>query len=341
MASAIFVRSPRIITVTGSVNDTIVLELYIWNSPSSIPGTPTYTLTKTIPTTLIGEASFNISEFCREYIDMTVYSEVTTDTAVGVDEYCYCSAYAYIGKTLQTIYEFICFDGYGYHSSGYNPSYSGVFMDSGNYYVQSSGNSGGVTYFDGDSATWESKYTGLISGGVTTTTLVNTVGRVPYINPSYINEGNKLEMLRNSVVIATYYFYPQEECKYEPINCDFVNKQGVWQRLVFFKASKSSLSMTNTEYNLMPESLNYSLEKNVRQVFNVNASESITCNTGWVYEAYSDVMKQLELSEEIRLDDIPVILDTKSINLQKNINDKNINYEITFRYSAPVLNYNI
>ena len=52
-------------------------------------------------------------------------------------------------------------------------------------------------------------------------------------------------------------------------------------------------------------------------------------------------MKQLMLSEKILLDDKPVIIETKSLELQKNINDRNINYKLSFKYANPTLNYNI
>ena len=52
-------------------------------------------------------------------------------------------------------------------------------------------------------------------------------------------------------------------------------------------------------------------------------------------------MKQLLLSEKILLDDKPVNVDTKSLELQKNINNRNINYNLSFKYSNPTLNYNI
>ncbi len=69
--------------------------------------------------------------------------------------------------------------------------------------------------------------------------------------------------------------------------------------------------------------------------------DKISVNTGWVFESYSEVMKQLLLSEKILLDDKPVNVDTKSLELQKNINNRNINYNLSFKYSNPTLNYNI
>ena len=99
--------------------------------------------------------------------------------------------------------------------------------------------------------------------------------------------------------------------------------------------------MDNTEYNQLPSSPNYNVNQNIRTAYNVNAQEVISCNTGWVNEGYDEVIKQLLMSEKILLNDKPVLIDSKSIELQKNINNKNINYQLSFKYANPVLNYNI
>jgi hypothetical protein len=339
--TSINVRSPRIVDIAGTANQTTKVELFIWNDPDSIPSNPTFTLDKPIPSSIITETSYDISPYCRRYINHTKYTEVTADTAAPVEEYCFCTVKEYLDGVLQLTTEFIAFDGFGYHSEGENPQQGDEFLTDGTYYVNASGNTGGVYYHDDQAVTWEATYTGTTSGGTTTITLANEVGYIPYVHTNYVNEGNTLEIKRNSVVQNTYVFEQIDECKYDIVNCDFVNKHGGWQRLVFFKASRSSLEMTNTEYNLMPQSTSYDVQDNVRSVFNVNAMEKISCNTGWVPEAYSDVMTQLIMSEKVMINDEPVILDTKSIDLQKNINDKNINYKMDFRYSAPKLNYNI
>ena len=99
--------------------------------------------------------------------------------------------------------------------------------------------------------------------------------------------------------------------------------------------------MTNTEYNLMSGNIDYDVTENRRKVFNANAEERITRNTGWVFESYKEVIKELMLSETIRLDNKPVILQTKSTKLHKGINDNNINYTLEFKYAYHALNYNI
>lgn len=339
--TAINVRSPRIVDINGTANQATKVELYIWNDPDSIPVSPTFTLEKPIPSSIVTECSYDIAPYCRKYIDHVGFTEVTADTVAPVGEYCFCTTKEYLDGALQLTKEYICFDGYGYHSQGENPTHGDKFLTQGTYYVQASTVCGGVYYHDDQLATWQAKWTGLSSGATTTITLGQEVGYVPYLNSAYVNEGNTLEMIKASVTQFTYTFNVIDECKYTPINCDFVNKGGMWQRIVFFKASRSSFDMSNTEYNLMPQSTDYDVQANIRNVFNVNGTEKINVNTGWVPESYSDVMVQLQLSEKILLDDVPVIIDGKSVDLQKSINDKNINYALSFRYSAPKLNYNI
>ena len=341
MSNTINVRSPKVITVTGVANDEIKVEIYLWNSPDSQPLTPNFTLEKPIPSSIITECNFDISPYCRGFIDHISYVEITADTAANVKEYAYCHLKIFVnGAQLDISNDFICFDGYGYHADGANPEFTG-FISDGSYYVNSVGGSGGVYYYDDQAVTWNARYTDLATGGtITTIILANEVGYIPYLHLSYLTTGNKLEIIRDGVVKNTCYFYVQSECKYQTVNCDFVNKFGAWQRIVFFKASSESFEMTNTQYNLMPESIDYNVKKNIRQVFNVNGNDKITVNTGWVFESYSDTITQLMLSEKILLDNVPMLVTTKSIDKQTGLNNKNINYKLEFKNSAPKLNYN-
>ena len=100
----------------------------------------------------------------------------------------------------------------------------------------------------------------------------------------------------------------------------------------------TSGEVTSNEYKVMPQSLPYSTDENRTKVFNVNGKESIKVNTGWVDESYSEVIKQLMLSETIRLNDLPVNITSKSSPMKKGINDKIINYEIGFMYSYDTIN---
>ena len=341
MATPINVRSPKIMTINGAVNDDTKVEIYLWQASGSIPTNPTYTLEKKIVDASVGNV-YDISPFAKTLIKHQAFTEVTSDDEMNEDEYCYCDVKLYVnGAQVDVLNEFICFAGFGYHSEGANPEHT-EFLTDGSYYVDAVGNGGALSYYDDGTVLWTANYTALDGSFTSVIALSNEVGIIPYVSPLFTSTGgNKLEIVRDGVVQNTYTFIQQDECKFTPINCDFVNKFGAWQRIVFFKASKSSFSASSTEYNLMPSNANYNIQDNVRSAFNLNGKDKITVNTGWVFESYSDVIKQLMLSEKILLDNEPVLISTKSIELQESINNNNINYKLDFEYSAPTLNYNL
>ena len=136
MATSINIRSPRIVDISGTANQETKVELFIWNSPGSIPASPTYTLEKPIPSSLITETSYDISPFCKSFISHRSFVPVTADTAAPVNEYCYCTVKEYLDGVLNLTTEYICFSGYGYHNEGENPQQGDKFLTAGNYNVQ-------------------------------------------------------------------------------------------------------------------------------------------------------------------------------------------------------------
>ena len=336
----IFVRSPRFISITATNGDTTSIDVYLWNHGGSIPSSPTYTLSKPIPSANLLTVNYDVSPYCREFIKHTSYSEVTAMTTGDSEEFCYCMIVRKInGTALVNNNYFVAFDGFGYYEDGYNPDNGSVFLDEGTYYIQEGVNSGGLYYYDDGVDTWEATYTGLTTGGTTTFTLDADYNYIPYIHPTYQGEGNTLEIFKNSVLQKTFTFEEVCEPKYTPLKCDFVNKYGSWQRLILFKASRQNFEASGTEFNLMPSDLDYNIQENRRQTFNRNAIRSIKGNTGFVPESYKGVMKQLLLSEKILIDDEPVKLRTQTVELQEHITKKLINYELEFEYSHEQRNY--
>lgn len=336
----ISVRSPYLLSVTGTAGQSIRTDLYFWNSPDSIPATPQKVLSKPIPSSNQTTVYFDISEYARKYITHLNYSEVIAVTAGNVSEYCFCTAKTYKDAVLQTTYTFICLDGYTYHEEGYNKIQSDALLTSGSYQIKEDENSGGFYVHDNGTDTYVVTYYPL--GGGFPTYSPATIGDIsyfPYIHENFKGTGgNKVIITKNAVAIGTYYFNEICEPKYTPIECDFVNKFGVWQRVIFFKVSMSSFEMSNNEFKLMPSTPNYSIYENRNQSFNTNGNIKIKCNTGIVDEEYSEVMKQLYLSEKILLDNQPVKISSKGLDLMEHINKKIINYEVTFEYSNMAIN---
>jgi hypothetical protein len=161
---------------------------------------------------------------------------------------------------------------------------------------------------------------------------------VPRCYNSRFTEPWIVQVINSSNVIqAQWTFKPVEECLYTPVKVDFINKHGAFQREFFFKASNDNIEVTNKDYNLM-QPYNYSLTGGQKTTYNQNGKQSIKVNSGWVEEDFKDNLKQLMLSEKVLVDEKPAILKTKSIELNKSINTKQINYSLEFEFAYDLIN---
>jgi hypothetical protein len=337
----IFARSPYLIRIAETGQNGSKLELFLANG--SFLGSPQYTLSKLIPASNNVETLYDISPYIREYIRFTscsaggnIAATNPTNERVNVR----VKRYKLVGLTytlLNTI-DYIAFDGYSYYEQGFNFDNLDYGLDAGNYYYNPTSDAGKIRVTTG--ASFTARYTNLSTAVVTSLAVASSTFDIPRVRTANVNEGNKVEILNGaSAVQATWYFYPQEECKYRPVIIDFVNKYGAWQREFFFKASNDNFSVENTEYNLMQtNSFSYNVKEGQRKVFNANGKKSVKVNTGWVYETWKEVLKQIMLSERILIDDKPAKINTKSTELFKHINTKQINYSLEFEFAFDVIN---
>lgn len=363
----IYCRSPYIIEVneTSPANIGSKVELYLWNDGDQIPLSPTYVLSKLIPAPNKLQMLYNISHYIKEYISFIGYTPTAnvSNEETPSNEWCYVyvKRYAETTSNVFTLLDektYYAFDGYGYYEQGYNPTLGllGYANNSDLTYFYDSNNLPSGTQANlsryGDirfivSTNYEMVYTNLVSGATNTITYSSsTIGTKKIIStfavyPPYAPDGNKVEYKDNlGTTLATWYFRPKEECKYTPVVCDFVNKLGAWQRVFFYKSSKTKISTTKKEYNLFARDIvNYDPRLEQRKVFNLNGKESINVNTDWVEESFNEyVLKPLMLSEVIRINNEPATLKTQSTELFEHINKKMINYSLEFEYANAVIN---
>ena len=168
----------------------------------------------------------------------------------------------------------------------------------------------------------------------TTETEVLTANKLYSINGAKYANGTKVEFLNNSSgVVNTWTFLPKCECTYEPIKVQYLNTYGALITTWFYKANKKEFSMENSEFKrFQTVDSNFYVGKQ-RQTFNTSAREKITVNSDWVLESYSQVIKDIITSEYTLVNDQFANVDTKSIEIQQNINNGLINYQLTFSYS--------
>ena len=193
---------------------------------------------------------------------------------------------------------------------------------------------------------WSVYRQNLLNGSLTQIDTYNTAGVYDLyrVFPTWYGAGNLMQIYDDTNVLqweAT--FIPKVECRYTPMTIDFINKFGGWQREFFFKASQEILDVNSTTYNLMmSDILPMTLSEGQRAVFNNNGTRKYVMNTGWVDESYGETMQELLLSERVIWQDnnkrVPVKVNTKSINKQKNINNKTINYSIEIELAFDVIN---
>lgn len=139
--------------------------------------------------------------------------------------------------------------------------------------------------------------------------------------------------------IARVRYYVVCEARYTPYQIAFINRFGVADFITFFKRSDERGTFTNDSYQKSIYNDGFttpSLEVGKYQSYNVNSRNSLTLNTGFVDEDYDETIKDILMSEYVAVLDnntwVSVVPDRGSIEYQKHINQKLINYTLTFTY---------
>jgi len=141
-----------------------------------------------------------------------------------------------------------------------------------------------------------------------------------------------------TAIIATYKLIC--EPRYTPYQIAFINRYGVADFITFFKRSDERGTFTQDVYQKSIYNDGFttpSLEVGKYNSFNVNSRNSLTLNTGFVDQDYDETIKDILMSEYVAVLDgsnwVSVQPDRGSIEYQKHVNQKLINYTLTFTYA--------
>jgi len=139
--------------------------------------------------------------------------------------------------------------------------------------------------------------------------------------------------------IARVRYYVVCEAKYTPYQIAFINRFGVADFITFFKRSDERGTFTQDSYQKSIYNDGFttpSLEVGKYTSFNVNSRNTLILNTGFVDQDYDETIKDILMSEYVAVLDgsnwVSVVPDRGSIEYQKHINQKLINYTMTFTY---------
>lgn len=136
--------------------------------------------------------------------------------------------------------------------------------------------------------------------------------------------------------------------RYTPIKVTFVNKYGALQDLWFRLKSTETTDVRGESYkrSIFNEgTLSYKTYQHQKQSFQVNGSDRITMNTGYLDDEHNAVMEELMLSEQVwmtKLTDeelvLPISPRTKSITYKTSLNDRLANYTVEFDMAFDKIN---
>ncbi len=342
-------RSPYQIIINEIGQTGSKVELFIWNKGTTEPVNPTYIMSENIASVTQTQTNYNISPYILEYINQIAPTAVSVPTEEANSNWCFIKVKRYKNVsgvfTLLDNVSYIGVNGYTDIINGLNYNISdgsyallGYTGEKIQYYntipyynflcERDSGLNYSVSYYDAASNFLE--YNTFLTSGATEIynfkiplAITNSIRYV-------IDDGT------NDLVEA--FTEKIDECKYTPVNCSFVNKQGGWHQLTFFKAQSNTINIKGSEYSLMQSNVNYDYRIGQKKSFNINGTQTVKLNTGWTYESYNELIKQLLMSDTVLLNNNPVILKTQSLTYKTKLKDKMINFEVEFEYSNSLLN---
>lgn len=136
---------------------------------------------------------------------------------------------------------------------------------------------------------------------------------------------------------------------YEPITIAYKNKYGQFDYVNFFKRHDTQFNTDQRVYQpqlgtWQEARLTYNAYQTRQQRYIVDATEVLSCNTDWLEEGYNNLMKQLLVADEIywvrglytnREGIVPLTIQTNSVLFKTHVNNKLIQYTITFDIGQP------
>jgi hypothetical protein len=139
--------------------------------------------------------------------------------------------------------------------------------------------------------------------------------------------------------ITTVRYYLICEPKYDPVQVAFINRFGVADFITFFKRSDERGNFTQDSYQKSIYNDGFttpSLEIGKYQSFNVNSRNTLSLNTGFVDQDYDETIEDILMSEYVAVytnsNWVSAVPNRGSIDYQKSVNTKLINYTMSFDF---------
>jgi len=360
------VRSPFIIEVNEAGQIGSKIELSIWNKGNAVPtsGVGFYSLSKSVPSASQINTSYNISNYVKEFIDNIKPTKIASSPSFEDNNEWVnfrVNRYKLVGTTytlLDTL-DYVGINGFTTYTQGVNAiiNYPTTGFLSNQFIskniIKSSSSLKNYINWMGEFSTsvrLELIYTNLRNTYLVTQNISGLNGiynfKIPLTkHPEDVNFQDGCALTVNlydaggtQIASDAVFVYSNEECKYTPVECTFINRYGGWEFLTFFKQQTNSIAVKGTDYKLAQSAINYNTAIGQFKTMNINGTQTVKLNTGFVDENYSELITDLLLSETVLLDAKPVIVKTQGSDLKTSLKDKLINYEMEFQYAYNLIN---
>ena len=157
----------------------------------------------------------------------------------------------------------------------------------------------------------------------------------------------KLQAYSGSAVLATLHYQIQDECYYTPVRVAYKNRFGQFDFFNFYKRHNETFNTDQRLYQpqlgtWQSSVLSYNQYQTRAQRYIVDATEVLECNTDYIEQGYNNLFKQLMVADEIYWlydqDNFlvkPLTIQTNSLQFKTGVNNKLIQYTITFDIGQP------
>lgn len=349
--SPYYVTTPFVSTASGLTSESYTMSIWVWDGDkASVPTAPVYTFTKPNPTASTGNDKVNISRLISDYIDFTPQSTNTTSAINGNNQQWVKTSVTYLttdptdGTTPQeeSTNLFLLSYSYGYEGENITTIPNNILLEAQDYKVNRNGvfvvpvlgdESSGTNYSIISYPNNEINISSSVAASTDSSELVQYL----WVQVDETTNDKYIEVDYDGVV-TTLLIY--DECKYQPIDIFFQNKEGGEQVVTFFKEQRYSISVDSNSFE---SDRGQPSERNHQFVtFNVQARGLITLNSGWVDEEMNEIFKQMFLSERIWSYDgtsfIPLNIKSKNLEYKTRQKERLINYEVQFEPSYNEIN---
>ena len=317
------------------------LSIYIYSgiSESYTDTDLKYTLQKSI-ISYQDNIVFEIAEIVRDYIDVNFNDDYLSKTI-------WVTTVANLVDDTDTIFTYgspvtntsLAFDGYGFYEDEINPQLTAYDLISSSTIYLPEDTAGKLPVY---AAT-----TGSVVIDSVTTTITdngNTNQKIQYIdipaNTTSIEVKDSGGTTQKTISVVNIC-----EPKFTPYKVTFVNRYGAFQDLYFFKKTTESFNVTDEKFkrNIINSStVTYGVNQAQQTRYNINATSSITLNTGFIKEDMNETIEEMFLSENLWIryngKTLPIIPTTKNLQFKTVLNDKLIDYKVDFEFAFDKIN---